>query len=595
MFILAGEATSTTLRGHHAMAPPSTFQLSRAQEDGGKSHQEQHRQGPWNNGTKGRYGIDMPPYASTGSMGPPSRLAIPGISSSRTPGVHKSATSLSSYQDPTLPTSYPASGPTSFQTTPRIDTPRPPRAASQVAAQTLTEYYAQRGPSLSSSTHPSAPPGPQTGPIAPWDVARYTAIPGSSRTPISTGPPNHTSSTPQPQDAQTAPRDLAQTPTPLDHSSRSFIPLGPTLRPYSPPQPHMPVLGSYSSPQPSVAHGKRKADQVSFRSSSPPRTRIKSEPSDSPTRAYRESSAFEGFVRDLTPLANKIDCDARRADARRATASLDVDPSEAKKVLILDPRNKDYFWQIRCLSKGFLRNRICSYLGLGSVQALRTWEEVNPLRWTHIQLWLSMPHFKVTVIDVLRIVCNDGGPIADVLAYMEHLKPWNWPTGASFNANAGTVALALTVDIRIASATLQMACIIVWMIRDSPKQFRNSNHFGTKFFWYSPEDINRSFWYLSSLVAQPIDRMIDPGKRPQDVNMGVDAGKASLHNSVSAGVWSKRVAASKIHTIHCRVQEEGNGGRPSFLPDAVDGCGTPVDSSNESAAVQDLAVTAPQN
>jgi hypothetical protein len=117
---------------------------------------------------------------------------------------------------------------------PRIDT-RPPRAASQVAARALTEYYAQRGPSLSSSTHPSTPPGPQTGPIAPWDLARYTAIPGSSRTPISTGPPNHTSSNLQPQDAQTAPRDLAQTPTPLDHSSRSFIPLGPTLRSYSPP------------------------------------------------------------------------------------------------------------------------------------------------------------------------------------------------------------------------------------------------------------------------------------------------------------------------------------------------------------------------
>jgi hypothetical protein len=357
----------------------------------------------------------------------------------------------------------------------------------------------------------------------------------------------------------------------------------------------MPVLGSYSSPQPSVAHGKRKADQVSFRSFSPPRTRIKSERSDSPTRAYRESSAFEEFVRDLTPLANKIDRDARRADARRATASLDVDPSEAKKVLILDPRNKDYFWQIRCLSKGFLRNRICSYWGLGSVQALRTWEEANSLRWTHIQLWLSMPHVKVMVIDMLRIVCNDGGSIADVLAYMEYLKPWNWPTGASFNANAGTVALALTVDIPTASATLQMACIIVWMIRDSPKQFRNSNHFGTKFFWYSPENINRAFWYLSNLVAQPIDRMTNPDKRSQDVKMGVDAGKASLHNSVLAGKWSKHVPASKIHTIHCRVQEEGNGGRPSFLPDAVDGRGTPVDSSNESAAVQDLAVTAPQN
>jgi hypothetical protein len=174
-------------------------------------------------------------YIENVSDGLPSRLAIPGISSSRTPEVHQSATSLSPYQDPTLPTPYPASGPTSFQTPPRIDTPRPPRAASQVAARALTEYYAQRGPSLSSSTHPSTPPGPQTGPIAPWDLARYTAIPGFSRTPISTGPPNHTSSNLQPQDAQTAPRDLAQTPTPLDHSSRSFIPLGPTLRSYSPP------------------------------------------------------------------------------------------------------------------------------------------------------------------------------------------------------------------------------------------------------------------------------------------------------------------------------------------------------------------------
>ena len=268
--------------------------------------------------------------------------------------------------------------------------------------------------------------------------------------------------------------------------------------------------------------------------------RIKLEEDASPERDVNHGATGS----DLN-ANNTIENQPRRIDLD------DIKFAMRNRVFKQDPHNGRTGWQVLCLTKNFVRPRICGYLGFPCTSHLRDWEESNPERWAYIKAVTSPDVFKVLVADVMRIICNDGGASANVLAYMEGLDYWKWHThvNTDFIRHTSTVATLSKTTINFAQATLRVAMTVVWLIRTSPAQFLWSGRFNTPYFWYAPEDVNCAFEYLRNLRQQPQNREREglfPRQLAWPVKQGVDAGLASLHNSVSEGEWAGRFPRNDI-------------------------------------------------
>ncbi|KAI4703517.1 hypothetical protein J4E89_010093 [Alternaria sp. Ai002NY15] len=261
-----------------------------------------------------------------------------------------------------------------------------------------------------------------------------------------------------------------------------------------------------------------------------------------------------------SPSGGQVHADDSDGDALR------VSP-EAARSPAPDPYNPQVFWQILCLTKDLPRSRICSYLGFSTTVQMRTWEESDPVRWEHIRTLTSpstvdcIIKCKVYDTNVMRTICNDGGAPANVVAYIESLKPWTACTDddVDFKRNAIAVATISNHKIAPAQATLRFTMAVVWLIRKSAAQFRESGYFNTPYFWYAPEDVNRAHWYLTNLRYHPEDRLVEltksaPPVRP--VGKGKDAGLASLHNSVSEGEWAGRFLRKDIVANQEKIPED---------------------------------------
>ncbi|CAN9215458.1 unnamed protein product [Alternaria alternata] len=193
---------------------------------------------------------------------------------------------------------------------------------------------------------------------------------------------------------------------------------------------------------------------------------------------------------------------------------------------------------------------------------MRRWEESNPTRWQYIQNLTSASLDKVVVTNVLRITCNDGGVGAEILAFVEGLEPWARFSNDGqplIKENKEKITSLCGIGDGGANGTLQISIAIVWLIRESsaiqvqPRLYSTSGnvradrfpdsgyYFNSPYFWYAPEDVNRAFWYLSNLRHHPTDRQVVDHQPAKQVKKGVDAGLASLHNSVSKGEWAGRL------------------------------------------------------
>jgi len=144
---------------------------------------------------------------------------------------------------------------------------------------------------------------------------------------------------------------------------------------------------------------------------------------------------------------------------------------------------------------------------------------------------------------------------------MEGLDYWKWHThvNTDFIRHTSTVATLSKTTINFAQVTLRVAMAVVWLIRTSPAQFNWSGRFNTPYFWYAPEDVNCAFEYLRNLRQQPQNREREglyPHQLAWSVKQGVDAGLASLHNSVSEGEWAGRYSRNDIVTIQEEALED---------------------------------------
>ncbi|KAI4912221.1 uncharacterized protein J4E92_010072 [Alternaria infectoria] len=182
---------------------------------------------------------------------------------------------------------------------------------------------------------------------------------------------------------------------------------------------------------------------------------------------------------------------------------------------------------------------------------MRTWEESDPKRWGYIKTLSSLTHIRIDLTDVLRIICNDGGALATVAAYIESLEPWVWHVDdrEDFKHHTITVGATSRLGAGPPPVLLRVVMAIVWLIRSSPAQFRGSGTFDTPYFWYAPEDVSRAYWYLNNLRRNPRERQREGTKSAQlarPMRTGADAGLSSLHNSVSEGEWAGRFLRKDI-------------------------------------------------
>jgi hypothetical protein len=205
-----------------------------------------------------------------------------------------------------------------------------------------------------------------------------------------------------------------------------------------------PAQSLYATPSFGAYQGKRKLDQLPSRSTSPPYARIKVE--QEPTS---ESQTISTRITDDKP---------------RHTIPVASKPEKASGGFAPDPHDKNIGWQILCLNEGIGRRKVCGYLGFSDTTQMCKWEESNSTRWTYIQHLTSASLEKVVITDVLRIVCNNGGVGAEILAFMEGSEPWSWFLNDSLPLNKEKVASLCKIDNRSANATLRICMAIVWLI-----------------------------------------------------------------------------------------------------------------------------------
>jgi hypothetical protein len=161
---------------------------------------------------------------------------------------------------------------------------------------------------------------------------------------------------------------------------------------------------------------------------------------------------------------------------------VDVNFPEAKRSMFSDPHDKQMVWQIRCISRELVRTRICGYFGFRRVTELRRWEESSPKRWTHIWSYMTKNLPKVNLVDVLRIIWNDGDPVATILEYIEHQQPWIWLEAQAYEYIVRKRTFKTPTTVASAHAVIMIAATTVWIILQSPAQFDESGHFLTQWF-----------------------------------------------------------------------------------------------------------------
>jgi hypothetical protein len=359
--------------------------------------------------------------------------------------------------------------------------------------------------------------GPIVAPLPSSGFGRYAGSgSGFGLPPITPGPPPN---------APTGPRS---TRTGFQKSSLSAHPASPSPS---------------ALPQPSQKPGtKRRFDHHISRSPSPAHVRIKLQEEASP-----EPDVSRRIARSQT--------NAKSASKEKAPR---IDPVNAKlakpmSAFMRDPNDKRTGWQVLCLTAQFMRRAICGYLGFSGTSQMRKWEISDLQRWEYTKTLTTKCDLKVKVLltDVMRIICNSGGLVAEVLEYIEMLEPWTLCSNEDidFTWNARKVVLLCQPTVGSSHAALRVASAIVWLIRSSPVPFPESGRFDTPYFWYAPEDVNRAFHYLNNLRLYPEDRQMEdlqPTKSAKQIKKGQDAGLASLHNSVSKGEWAGRFLRTDI-------------------------------------------------
>ncbi|KAF2818777.1 hypothetical protein CC86DRAFT_413663 [Ophiobolus disseminans] len=244
---------------------------------------------------------------------------------------------------------------------------------------------------------------------------------------------------------------------------------------------------------------KRSQGQLSLRSPSPPRSRVKVEEQDeasslqSITRRDR-ATPFHGmadaFRSSVTPEEQGFD-----SSGSRVAGSIPYDHFDARgcgrgndpatlssanfKVLIVDLYDEDNIWQILCQGTHLGRQKVASYLGFSNTKELCDWEEKYEKRWRFIQEWSRRTVIGLQVQHILRIICNNGGEEAKVLEWLEHYKQWECPLDDDYNRNIQWCASSMHLNEHVADGVLRKCAIIVWLIKTCRNQFTESGKFGT--------------------------------------------------------------------------------------------------------------------
>jgi hypothetical protein len=211
-------------------------------------------------------------------------------------------------------------------------------------------------------------------------------------------------------------------------------------------------------PQFGVYDGKRKAEYHASQSTSPPCSRIKLE-----EETTTELQAIIGHeIGDGLPHVPPVA----------------INHDNTTSTFVVDPLNRDTGWQMLCLARDFRRRKICGYLGFEDIMQMRKWEELDPKRWARIQDLTSASLDKVVLTDVLRVICNSGGVVAEILAYIEGLDLWEAPIVKEYlHPNIDKVARQCGIGDRSGVATIQFSMGIVGLVRESRAQFPDSGRF----------------------------------------------------------------------------------------------------------------------
>ena len=324
---------------------------------------------------------------------------------------------------------------------------------------------------------------------------------------------------------------------------------------YTSAQPYRVSSPPRALPQPlQELKAKRGFDHLTSRSPSPSHVRIKLE----------EESSPDPEVSGCSTGSNSNARDTTEDNGRYFDPILDAVPvrlGKASRVTSWDPQGNRVGWQILCLGEDFGRRRICGYLCFSDTAQMRIWEESDPKRWKYIRTLSSLTRIRIDLTDVLRIICNDGGALATVAAYMESLEPWvcHVVDHEDFKHHTVTVGATSRIGVGPPHPILRVVMAIVWLIRSSPAQFRGSGTFDTPYFWYAPEDVSRAYWYLNNLRCNPHERGREGTKSAQlarQPRTGTDAGLSSLHNSVSEGEWAGRFLRKDIVSKQEKIPEK---------------------------------------